>query len=139
MTGRKDKSLTTGPAINTDPIRRPDKNADFLSVWVREFYGAVTLCNSQGIVLDMNEAAAGMYREYGGRKLIGKSLLDCHPETARRKLLHLLESGERNVYTIEKSGRKKLIFQAPFHIGGKRSGMVELALEIPNHPPHFFR
>jgi transcriptional regulator with PAS, ATPase and Fis domain len=117
----------------------PDENADLLSAWVREFSGAVTLCDSDGIVLEMNEAAAAMYREYGGRKLIGTNLFECHPEAARRKLLHLLESGERNVYTIEKNGQKKLIFQAPFHTGGKRSGMVELALEIPDHPPHFIR
>ncbi len=139
MTGGKDQRPAVEPAMNAGRIRHPNENTDFLSVWVREFCGAVTLCDLSGIVIEMNEEAATIYSEYGGRKLIGQSLLDCHPETARQKLLRLLESGERNAYTIEKNGKKKLIFQAPFHIRGKRSGMIELALEIPDHPPHFVR
>jgi hypothetical protein len=43
------------------------------------------------------------------------------------------------VYTIEKNGVRKLIFQAPWFQDGKYAGLVELALEIPAEMPHFVR
>jgi hypothetical protein len=107
--------------------------------WINEFAGAVTLCDLSGIVLDMNNKAAETFQKYGGRSLIGKSLLDCHSEASRKKLLQLLESGESNSYTIEKNGKKRLIHQAPLIKEGKRCGMVELALEIPLEMPNYVR
>jgi hypothetical protein len=107
--------------------------------WIKNFPNAVTVCDLRGIILEMNDKAAEAFREYGGKELIGKSLIDCHPEPARSKLLHLLESGERNVYTIEKNGIRKLIYQAPWYHNNQRCGMVELALEIPWDLPHFVR
>ena len=71
--------------------------------WIRDFPNAITICDLEGIVMDLNEKAAAAYEEFGGRALIGKSLLECHPEPARGKLLKLLQSGEHNVYTIEKT------------------------------------
>jgi PAS domain S-box-containing protein len=107
--------------------------------WMRDFPDAITVCDLQGIILAMNEKAAAAYREYGGKTLVGKSLFDCHPEPARGKLQRLLRSGERNVYTIEKSGIRKLICQSPWYRNGQRCGMVEMALEIPSDIPHFVR
>jgi transcriptional regulator with PAS, ATPase and Fis domain len=107
--------------------------------WMSALPGAATVCDLDGIVVAMNEKAADMFQRDGGKDLIGKSLLDCHPEPARSKLVSLLQTGERNVYTIEKNGIKKLIYQAPWYVDGKRSGMVELSLEIPFALPHFIR
>ena len=107
--------------------------------WIRDFPNAITICDLEGIVMDLNEKAAAAYQEFGGRALIGKSLLECHPEPARGKLLKLLQSGEHNVYTIEKNGVRKLIYQAPWYRGAQRCGMVELALEIPLELPHYVR
>jgi transcriptional regulator with PAS, ATPase and Fis domain len=101
--------------------------------------GAATVCDLDGIVVAMNEKSADMFQRYGGKDLVGKSLLDCHPEPARSKLVSLLQTGESNVYTIEKNGVKKLIYQAPWHVDGKRSGMIECVLEIPHALPHFIR
>jgi hypothetical protein len=107
--------------------------------WVTGFPGAITICDLKGIVLEMNDKAAEGYRDYGGKELIGRSLIDCHPEPSRSKLLQLLKSGGRNVYTIEKHGIKKLICQAPWYQDGPRCGMIELVLEIPGDLPHFVR
>jgi hypothetical protein len=104
-----------------------------------EFPGAVTVCDRAGIILHMNDGAAEAYRDLGGRGLIGKNLLDCHPEPSRSKVARLLETGESNVYSIEKGGKMKFIFQAPWYRGGERAGMVELALERPRRMPHFNR
>ena len=66
-------------------------------------------------------------------------MLDCHPEPARAKTERLLAAREKNVYTIEKNGVKKLIYQSPWYRNGEYAGFVELSLEIPFELPHFIR
>ncbi len=107
--------------------------------WIKEFPGAVTVCDPEGILLEMNDKAARTFEKDGGMDLIGKSMLDCHPEPARTKTERLLAAREKNVYTIEKNGIKKLIFQSPWYKNGQYSGFVELSLEIPFELPHFIR
>jgi hypothetical protein len=107
--------------------------------WTADFPGSVVVCDLDGIVIQMNRRAVEAYQRDGGRDLIGKNLLECHPEPARTKLKELLKTGGSNVYTIQKNGIKKLIYQAPWYQDGRRSGMVELALEIPLDMPHFVR
>lgn len=107
--------------------------------WIKEFPSAVTVCDSQGIIIEMNDKAAKSFQEDGGYELIGKNLLECHPEPSRTKLKELLETQTKNVYTIEKNGIKKLIYQVPWFTDGKYSGFVELSLEIPFDMPHFVR
>ena len=107
--------------------------------WVKNFTGAITVCNTEGIILEMNAEAIKTFQEYGGEKLIGTNVLDCHPEPARTKLKELLQSKKKNIYTIEKNGVKKLIYQAPWYQDGKYAGIVELSLEIPSEMPHFIR
>ena len=84
-------------------------------------------------------AVGGGFADDGGAALIGTNALDCHPEPARSKLDALLASGKANVYTIEKNGVKKLIYQAPWYRDGAYAGFVELSLEIPFELPHFVR
>lgn len=107
--------------------------------WTADFPGSIMLCDLQGTVVEMNEKAAQIYGNDGGKALIGKNLFDCHPEPSRTKLQQLLESGGINIYTTEKKGIKKFIYQAPWLQDGQRRGMIELALEIPFDTPHFVR
>ncbi|MBA3044891.1 MAG: PAS domain-containing protein [Candidatus Thermoplasmatota archaeon] len=107
--------------------------------WVDEFPGAVTVCDMDGKVLEMNNRSAETFAKYGGAELIGKNLRDCHPPVARAKLDGLLASGEVNAYTVEKNGIRKLIYQAPWYKDGERMGMVEISLEIPGEMNHFKR
>lgn len=107
--------------------------------WVDEFPAAITVCDEHGIIVAMNERAAQTFAKEGGRALIGKSVLDCHPEPARTNLAQLLQNQQKNVYTIEKDGVKKLIYQSPWYRAGKFAGLVELSLEIPFEMPHFVR
>jgi len=107
--------------------------------WINEFPGAITVCDVDGIILEMNDQAAKGYAADGGRALIGKNMLDCHPEPARTKTKRLLDSKQKNVYTIEKNGVKKLIYQSPWYENGECRGLVELSLEIPFELPHFVR
>jgi transcriptional regulator with PAS, ATPase and Fis domain len=107
--------------------------------WIKEFPAAVTVCDADGIILEMNDKAAKTFEKDGGRNLIGCNMLDCHPEQARPKTEALLAARQKNVYTIEKNGIKKLIYQSPWYRDGEYAGFVELSLEIPFQLPHFVR
>jgi PAS domain-containing protein len=107
--------------------------------WVKQFPGAVTVCDPEGIIIEMNDRAALIFKEDGGRTLIGKNVFDCHPEPARSELADLMKARQRNVYTIEKNGVRKLIYQSPWYRDGEYAGFIELSLEIPFEMPHFMR
>ena len=108
-------------------------------LWIEEFPGAITVCDSAGTILEMNVRALEDFREEGGQKLIGTNLLDCHPEPARTKLRELMETQQINVYTTEKGRVRKLFCQAPWYKEGEYCGFIELSLEIPSGIPHFVR
>jgi PAS domain S-box-containing protein len=107
--------------------------------WIKEFGGAITVCDADGIIIEMNDRSAKMFAKDGGFELIGKNVLDCHPEPSRSKLEQLMTERRANTYTIEKNGVKKLIHQAPWHINGEYAGFVEISFEIPSEMPHFIR
>jgi transcriptional regulator with PAS, ATPase and Fis domain len=107
--------------------------------WFNEVPFAITVCDEKGIVLEMNEKSALTFSKDGGKALIGQSLLDCHSEKSRQIILEMMQSEKVNIYTIEKQGKKKLIYQCPWYVDGKMSGLVELSLELPNELPHFVR
>lgn len=107
--------------------------------WIREFPAAITVCDQNGIILHMNDRAAKTFEQNGGRALIGLNMHDCHPADARLKTEALLASCEKNVYTSEKNGLKKMIYQSPWYRDGQYAGFVELSLEIPFDMPHFVR
>ena len=109
------------------------------NAWIKEFPAAVTVCDPQGIILEMNDKAAKTLAKDGGYDLIGKNLLDCHPDPARGKLERLMDERKTNVYTIEKNGVKKFIYQSPWFKDGKYAGFIELSFEIPFEMPHFIR
>ncbi len=100
---------------------------------------AITVCDTEGKILEMNAKSAATFARSGGGSLIGKNLLDCHPEPAKTKLKGMLEKPYTNAYTIEKNGVKKLIYQAPWNKDGKFAGLVEISMEIPLEMPHFVR
>ena len=107
--------------------------------WVEEFSGSVTVCDPEGIIIEMNEQAVAMFQKSGGKQLLGSNLLDCHPEPSRSKLKQLMDERQTNIYTIEKKGVKKLIYQAPWYIKGEYRGFVEMVIEMPASMPHFIR
>jgi hypothetical protein len=104
--------------------------------WVEGFPGNIEVCDPDGILIEMNDRAA---EQEGGRGLIGTNILDCHPEPSRSKLKAMLQSGQANVYTIQKKGKKELVYQAPWYRDGRYAGFVELVLDLPESMPHLNR
>jgi transcriptional regulator with PAS, ATPase and Fis domain len=107
--------------------------------WIMEFPSAITVCDSEGIIISMNNKSCKTFEKYGGKSLIGSNVLECHPEPARTTLLNMLKSGNSNSYTIEKNGIKKLIYQSPWYKNEEYAGFVELSIELPIEMPHFVR
>jgi PAS domain-containing protein len=107
--------------------------------WVGEFPGAVTVCDADGRIVEMNARAREVFAADGGAALLGTNVLDCHPEPSRTMLAGMMAERRTNVYTVQKNGKKKLIYQAPWFRGGVYAGFVELSLEIPWDLPHFNR
>ena len=107
--------------------------------WVEEFPADISVCDAQGIILEMNARSAAGFEQGGGKKLIGTNLLDCHPEPARTKLRKLMEARQSNAYTTERNGVKRLVYQAPWQKNGQYAGYVEIVIKLPEKMPHFVR
>lgn len=110
-----------------------DSSPDFTR-WNDELDCAVTVCDTEGVVLYQNRRS----REVNG-DVQGRSLIPCHNERSRAIIRRLLDEGGRNVYTIEKKGVRKLIYQTVWREKGVVSGLVEYSMEIPAQMPHYIR
>lgn len=107
--------------------------------WIKEFGAAITVCDENGIILEMNDKSIKTFEKDGGKELIGKNLFDCHTKESQVKLREIMDGQKTNSYTIEKDGKKKLIHQTPWYKDGRFSGIVELSIELPLDMPHFVR
>ena len=107
--------------------------------WVEEYPGGITVCDSAGIILELNKKAVESLRSQGGKKLIGSNLLDCHPEPALRKLKRMMRYHQTNVYTVEKGRIRKIVLQTPWYMKGRYRGFVEVSLAIRGKIPNVIR
>lgn len=102
--------------------------------WADETDCAVTVCDREGTVLYQNESS----REVNG-DVHGRSLMPCHNDRSRGIIRRLLDQGGTNVYTIEKRGKRKLIYQTVWRAAGEVRGLVEFSMEVPDEIPHYVR
>ncbi len=107
--------------------------------WFDRLPCSMTVCDKDYTILYLNDRSAEINASDGGKTLVGKNLLDCHPPEAKAKLKEVMASGKPNVYTIEKKGVKKVIFQAHWKKRGRLAGLVEITFELPRDMPHFVR
>jgi transcriptional regulator with PAS, ATPase and Fis domain len=107
--------------------------------WADGFLGAITVCDREGIVVYMNGRSKEQFAKSGDGDLLGKSLIECHPEPARSLLMKMLAEPMPNSYTIEKRGIRKMIHQTPWMENGEFKGVVEISFEIPMNMPHHIR
>lgn len=107
--------------------------------WIKEFTAAIIVCDKEGIIINMNDKSATSFAKDGGYDLIGKNLHDCHKQSSNDKMKEIIDDKKSNIYTIEKNGIKKLIFQSPHYENGEVKGLVEIVIDIPFEMPHFVR
>jgi transcriptional regulator with PAS, ATPase and Fis domain len=107
--------------------------------WVKEFPAEVMVCDSDGIICEMNTEAEMLFDMDGGRELLGSNVLDCHPDAARNKLQHMMSAQTANSYFNTENGKKRFFHQTPWYQNGHYAGFVEISFEVPVSIPHFLR
>lgn len=105
--------------------------------WAKEINCAITVCDSEGVIIYMNDKAKETFASYGD--LVGKNLMGCHSEHSRKIIHELLESGGTNCYTISKNGLRKMIYQTVWKEDGNVAGLVEFSMVLPDDMPHYNR
>lgn len=109
--------------------------------WADDMNCAVTVCDTEGVILYMNRLSRATFAPDGGT-LVGKSLIPCHSEASQAKIAHMLATGESNSYTITTAkGVVKMIYQTPWRRpDGTTGGLVEISMPLPGLPlPHYNR
>ena len=76
---------------------------------------AVVICDLEHTIIYMNPVAIERYAKWGGKDLMGKSLLNCHNEKSREMILKVLEwfkaSKDNNiVYTFFNQKENKDVY-----------------------------
>ena len=76
---------------------------------------AVVICDLEHTIIYMNPVAIERYAKWGGKDLMGKSLLNCHNEKSREMILKVLEwfkaSKDNNiVYTFFNEKENKDVY-----------------------------
>lgn len=107
--------------------------------YFNELPAAITICDTEGKIIYLNEKAAEVFQDDGGYDLIGQNLFACHSNESIEKIKSILKEEKPNSYTIEKNGKKKFIYQTPFYENKILKGLIEFSFEIPFELPHFKR
>jgi len=107
--------------------------------WQEDIPAAITVTDKNGTIIEMNKNAAAVFEKSGGKDLIGKNILDCHPEHTHARIHQISQSDKPNIYTIQKAGKRKMVFQTDCFHAGEYSGLVEISFEIPDEIPNFNR
>lgn len=109
---------------------------EILAHWADEVNYAVTIADKECKIIYMNRRSQETFCK-NGEDLIGRNLMDCHPEHAQKIIKRLLEYGGSNTYTITKNGVNKLIFQSSWEYNGEIAGLVETSMILPPDMKHF--
>ena len=97
--------------------------------------GSITVCDKNATVIYQNTRSIDIFSD-----VRGKSLFDCHPPQAAEKIREMLQNGIPNAYTIEKKGKKKIIYQTAWKDEtGTIAGLIEYSFEIQFDMPHHVR
>jgi transcriptional regulator with PAS, ATPase and Fis domain len=103
-----------------------------IPAWCNEFDAPITICNEKGIIVYMNDKSISQFAKYGGKALLGKNLLDCHPEPSKSQLSDMLKHPSSNIYTSHKKGEDTMVIQKPWTQNGKFKGLVEISFVMPS-------
>ncbi len=107
--------------------------------WAEKMDCAVTVCDTEGTVIYMNERSRATFNK-DGQSMVGRSMIPCHNERSQAIIRQMLTEGTTNCYTIDKNGVRKLIYQTPWrHEDGSIGGLVEISIVLPEQMPNYVR
>ena len=91
---------------------------------------AVVICNLNHEIIYMNPAAVLNYEKWGGEKLIGRSLMECHNQASREKIQQVVDwfiadDNHNIVYTFHNEKQNKDVYMVALRDEGKLIGYYE--------------
>jgi PAS domain-containing protein len=91
---------------------------------------AVVICNLQHEIIYMNGAAVQNYEKWGGDKLLGANLLDCHNPDSREKIQRVVDwfaqdESHNLVHTFHNETQNKDGYMVALRDAGKLIGYYE--------------
>ena len=91
---------------------------------------AVVLCDLEHTIIYMNPAAIQNYAKYGGEKLIGQSLLDCHNAESGKRIQQVVDwfaadASHNLVYTFHNEKKNKDVYMVALRDGNTLIGYYE--------------
>lgn len=104
--------------------------ASFYKSIIDQDRSSIVICNLNHEMIYMNPAAIKSYEKWGGEKLIGQSLLNCHNQESREKIEKVVawfaESSEHNiVYTFHNEKQNKDGYMVALREEGNLIGYYE--------------
>jgi PAS domain S-box-containing protein len=115
---------------NMENVEKDKSYASFYKSIVEQDRAAVVICNLQHDIIYMNPAAVQNYEKWGGDKLIGRSLLDCHNPESREKIQRVVDwfsedESHNIVYTFHNDKQNKDVYIVALRDAGKLIGYYE--------------
>lgn len=113
--------------MNKDSIKQ---YAEFFKSIIEQDSSQVVICNLKHEIIYMNQAAIKDYSKYGGDKLIGRSLLECHNEKSQEIIKKVVDwfgkSKDHNkVYTFYNKKQNKDVYMVALRNDDKLIGYYE--------------
>ena len=106
------------------------KYMDLFKSIIDQDQNEIVICNMEHEILYMNPAAIVNYAKWGGEKLIGHNLMDCHNPESRDKIKKVLawfaESADHNiVHTYYSEKHNEDVYMVALRAGGELIGYYE--------------
>lgn len=114
-----------------------EKFREYVPAWAESLKCAITVCDRNCRIIFMNARSRETFARHGD--IIGHDLMQYHPARAQKMIRHMLATGTTNAYTIEKEGKRKIIYQTPWYEDDEVAGLVEISIVLPAEMPHYVR
>jgi hypothetical protein len=102
-----------------------------MDAWAYSFPAEIIVCDTKGLILEMNATAIRFYEKEGGNALIGTNVFSHHSEPSRSQVQELTNLKEKVVYTTEKNGQKTLVTIVPWERNQEYAGFTLLTMLLP--------
>lgn len=103
--------------------------------WAKQVGFGIIVCDTEGTIIYMNDTAIAAKKG----DLTGTNIFGCHNPRSIEIIRSLLKNGGCHAYTVEKEGKKKIIYQCPWKEDGEIRGLCEIMAEFTGDLPHVVR
>ncbi|MBQ6268875.1 MAG: PAS domain-containing protein [Bacteroidetes bacterium] len=100
-----------------------------------EIDAAITICDLNFKIVYMNNKSKNTFQN----KKIGDDILACHNPHSIEIMNNIISTKKANVYSIDKNGIKKIIYQTPWLENNEVKGLIEFSFVVPVDMPNYKR